>query len=159
MLNIGRGKTRKRFTCYTIPHVMQFLNTANVVQQPTKVLIHVGTNDVETKKEPQLRKEVDNMIQLLRNTFPDARIFLSSIFVRKQKEDTLNNIIRTMNQYLEDFCDRTQRYTFMDNACISHNNMQDAKHVNPAGLHQFITNIRLAVFGERLNSSRKRGYR
>ena len=46
MATIGQNVKRKRFTCYTIPQTKQFLNTAKILKQPKKVLLHQRTNDV-----------------------------------------------------------------------------------------------------------------
>lgn len=157
MSKLGHGVSRKRFTCYTIPQAMNFLNTATINRQPKKVLLHLGTNDVVSANEEQLKNSFQKLISLTRSKFPDARIYISSIFVRMQKSDPLNKLINNTNNFLEDFCDKTARYTFMNNSNISHKNMRDPKHVNPKGFHMFICNIRAVVFGELYYQSRQRG--
>ena len=72
------------------------------------------------------------------------------------KADPLNTMIKTLNQELETFCDKTPLFTYMDNSDISHKDMGDTKHVNPSGLHAFVCNIWKVVFGERYNPSRRR---
>ena len=156
MASLGRG-TRKRYTCYTIPHITNFLRTATIKKQPKKVLIHVGTNDVEQEDdEEKLKRGFSELIKLLRKEFPSARIIFSSIFVRREKEDPLNDMIQILNHDLEQFCDITPLFTYMDNSDITHRDMADTKHVNPTGLHAFLCNIWKVVFGEQYRPSRRR---
>ena len=156
MSKLGYGVSRKRFTCYTIPEAMNFLNTATIVQQPKKVLLHLGTNDVVDTELEQLKNSFQELVTVTRSKFPDARIYISSIFCRMKKSDPLNNSITIMNNFIEEFCDTTARYTFIDNSNITHKNMRDPKHVNPKGFHLFIWNIRSAVFGESHYLSKQR---
>ena len=148
MATIGQNVKRKRFTCYTIPQTKQFLNTAKIKKQPKKVLLHLGTNDVVGADVDDLKKEFKELTTLARAKFPDARIYLSSIFRRKNRNDNLNAPIRTLNQYLEDFCDTAPRFTFIDNGNIPHRDMRDPKHLNETGLETFLWNLRTTIFGE-----------
>ena len=160
MQMIGRATSRKRFTCYTIPQAKTFINTADIQQQPKKVVFHLGTNDVASNSDTsKLRAEFNGLIALARSKFPDARIYISSIFRRMDRSDELNEPIRITNNYLSDFCDKTALFTFIDNSNIHHRDMKDPKHVNPSGFHTFICNLRVAVFGEKCNPPRKRGER
>ena len=156
MSTMGNGVKRKRFTCYTIPQATEFLNTATIKKQPKKVLFHLGTNDIVDTDQDTLKKDFHELSVLARSKFPQARIYFSSIFCRKNRTDTLNGPIREMNNYLEDFCDTTARFTLMNNNNISHRDMRDAKHVNQAGFETFEWNIRTAVFGESFRPSRRR---
>ena len=159
MPSIGKGTTRRRFTCFTIPQAKKFIETATIDKKPAKVLLHVGTNDVVNSDIEELKKGFDDLIDTARRRFPESRVLLSSIFVRKDKKDKLNKTIVSLNNYLDDFCDRTPKMSFMDNNNVEHHHMEDPKHVNPTGLHKFICNIRHAVFGETLSSSRQRAGR
>ena len=160
MAKIGRATSRKRFTCYTIPQAVHFINTANVQQQPKKVVLHLGTNDIASNSDTEkLRADFDGLIALARSKFPDARIYISSIFCRMDRNDKLNEPIQVTNNHLSDFCDRTAQFSYIDNSNIHHNDMKDPKHVNPSGFHAFICNLRIAVFGEKCNPPRKRGER
>ena len=137
-------------------NIKEFVNTATIKHQPKRVMIHVGTNDVEGESdEQQLKKDFADLIKLLRKAFPTARIFFSSIFVRKKREDPLNKVINNLNIDLEAFCDKTPKFTWLDNSDISHKDMADIKHLNPSGLHAFVCNIWKTVFGEQYKPRRR----
>ena len=154
MKKLGHGLSRKRYTCYTIPQAMTFLNTATIKKQPKQVLLHLGTNDVVNSQVDQLKKDYKELITLARKSFPEARIYISSVFVRMKKNDPLNKTIQNINSHLEDFCDRTQRYTFISNRNILHQDMRDPKHVNPTGFYMFVCNIRRTMFNDILPQRR-----
>ena len=154
---IGRGTSRKRFTCYTIPEAKQFLNTANIIRQPKKVVLHLGTNDVKVGPSiDHLRDEYNELIVLARSKFPDARIYVSSVFCRMRKDDKLNDLINMLNDFLEEYCDRTPMFTLVNNSNIHHRDMRDPLHVNATGFYTFLCNLRVTVFGEKSSSSRRR---
>ena len=154
MSRCGKG-TRKRFTCFTVPEALKFVETAKIESQPKKVLFHLGTNDIVERTAEEVRSDFDKLIKLSRQRFPEARIYISSIFRRKKENDRLNQPISLVNTYLEEFCDKTVRMTFMDNGNIRHELMRDPRHVNPTGRHIFITNINLIVFGMTVTSKKK----
>ena len=150
MATIGRGTSRKRYTCYSIPQAMDFLSASTIVTQPKKVVFHLGTNDVvQCNDAGQLCSQFDKLISFTRKMFPNSRIYISSIFCRMKKSDTLNGTIKEVNTHLAEFCDRTVGFTLIDNSNINHRDMKDPKHVNPTGFHTFICNLRVAVFGEK----------
>ena len=130
-------------------------NVNKIERQPKKVLFHLGTNDIVERTAEEVRNDFDKLIKLSRQRFPEARIFFSSIFRRKKENDRLNQPISLVNTYLEEFCDKTVRMTFMDNGNIGHELMRDPRHVNPTGRHIFITNINLIVFGMTVTSKKK----
>ena len=74
MRKMAHGKSRKRVTCYTIPQTVHFLDTATIVRQPEKVLIHLGTNDVVGRRKEELMQAFDHMLSRARECFPNARI-------------------------------------------------------------------------------------
>ena len=88
------------------------------------------------------------MFDETRRRFPEARVFVSSIFNRKSKTDKLNNPIKKMNSILENICDTTPRMTLLDNSNIGHDNMYDPKHIDDVGLDIFLWNIRHTILGE-----------
>lgn len=154
MRKMAHNQSRKRFTCYTIPQAMHFLNTATINRQPEKVMFHLGTNDVVKGTGEQLKHAFDELFTRARECFPEARIYMSSIFVRKDKKDPINKLIKEMNVYLESFCDRTAFYTFISNGNITHKDMKDPRHVNPGGFYMFICNFRRVMFNEILPQRR-----
>ncbi len=89
MKRMGRGYTRKRYTCYTIEQVIAFVKTAKIENEPKKLLIHVGTNDVGYMNVNQLKKQYRELLELLKQRFPETRVYLSSAFYRKEKEKHL----------------------------------------------------------------------
>ena len=156
MAYIGRGTSRKRFTCYTIPHAINFINTAHIVTPPKKIVLHLGTNDVKMGNDiDQLRASYDELIKTTRSTFPSARIYVSSVFCRMLKDDELNGTIRELNKYLNHYCDITPLFTIVNNSNIVHKDMKDPLHVNATGFHTFLCNLRVTVFEEKPNPKRR----
>ena len=155
MRTLGRGTSRKRFTCYTIPQAITFINTANIIKQPKKVVLHLGTNHAKFAdcNPEQLQIEFDGLIALTRRRFPSARIYLSSVFCRMKESDKRNETIKVVNTYLSEFCDKSPNFTLVNNSNIHHKDMKDHLHLNPTGFHTFVSNLGVTVFGEKHSSS------
>ena len=150
MKDIALDMKRKRFTCYTIPAAAEFIRSAIITSQPKKVLLHVGTNDIVSAggNVEQLTTNFRILFDEARRRFPDARIFVSTIFTRKSRTDRLNRPIKEMNSILENICDSTPKMTLVDNSNIGHTDMYDPKHIDNVGLDTFLWNIRHTVLGE-----------
>ena len=84
----------------------------------------------------------------LKSKFPDARIYVSSIFTRKTKETELNKIIKEVNTTLENHIDITEQVTYIDNQHIVTSHLCDDKHIDTKGLFIFLCNIRFNLFGD-----------
>jgi hypothetical protein len=149
MRMIGKGVARKRFTQYTIPQIRSFYKNIDIKKQPKKIVLHVGTNDIAAQGEPvEVIADMRNLIEETQTIFTDARIFISSIFNRKDKTDPLNESINNINTVLAGICDATPGLTLIDNSNIHHRHMFDEKHLDENGHHIFVWNIRHNVFGE-----------
>ena len=147
---MGRRVSRKRYTCYTIEQVVNFIKTVNIEQQPKKVFIHVGTNDINTNtKIDELEESYFNMVSIARKKFPEARIILSSTFVRKDENAASNITITKLNESIATFCDSTPNMTSLNNENIRHEDMFDEKHADEIGFHTWVNNIRHIVFNDR----------
>ena len=150
MKEIAHEYKRRRFTCYTIPAAIDFVKSAVVNKQPRKVLLHVGTNDIVSAdgNVDHLTRHYRTLFDETRKKFPNARIYVSSVFTRKSKTDKLNKPIKDVNSFLEDICDTTAKMTLIDNSNIGFQDMFDPKHIDNIGLEKFLWNIRHTVLGE-----------
>jgi hypothetical protein len=150
MSKIGQGTSRKRFTQYTIPEATDFIETTEVEKEPKKVMIHVGTNDIviANGNSDTVISDFRVLIEALKKKFPRSRIIISSVFGRKDPNDKLTDPIKNINNILEEICEVTPRFTYLNNGNITHQNMDDGKHVDARGLHIFLSNIRYILFDE-----------
>ena len=131
---------------------MQMLNQVAVVKQPKKILINVGTNEFDHGGNPtEIFTHAEETITHLRKSFPNTKIYVSSIFPRKTGSRH-NDRIEEVNTMLETMCVITPKLTYMDNIQIKDFHLADEKHLNNKGLYLFLSNIRYHLFGQ-LNTS------
>ena len=145
---LADGVKCKRYLCYTYDDVLELLNQVAVIKHPKKILLNIGTNDVEYAdgNTSELVKHIEEIIQRLKKMFPTTRVYFSSIFPRKG--ENLSKVIEELNIYLECVCDKTPLLTYMDNNQINKNHLSDEKHLNKHGLYIFLCNIRFYLFGQ-----------
>lgn len=157
---LAKGHSCKRILCYTFNDVKQLIHQVASETPPKKILISVGTNDIEHSggNATEVFAQAEEVITSLRKNFPSTRIYISSIFPRK-KGSGLNPCIDEFNQNLHTMCDITPNLTFMNNPQLTENNLMDEKHLNGKGLFLFLSNIRFHLFGQFSNTGERRGYR
>ena len=94
-------------------------------KSPAEIIIHVGTNDLSSDKEP---KDIANdIIQLAKSVKTGAnKVAVSIILPRK---DRFNSKAKEVNTHLLDIC-------FSNNlSLITHSNINPHRHINVKGLH------------------------
>ena len=146
MRRLGKGTgMRKQVTCYHAKEVTNFIKKATLVNNPEKVVVHVGTNDIVhyNGNGEMVLEDVKEAVQEIRTRLPETQIYVSSIFGRKQVNDTLMKPIREVNLTLEQLCNEPSM-TFINNDNVK--NMYDEKHVDTVGFRVFLQNLRETVF-------------
>ena len=146
---LTRSHKCQRVTCYTLAHVHQLLAEATIASQPKKILLHVGTNNVDNAESAaDLSLDLSKAFDALKKSFPTTRTYFSSIFVRKRKDAKIKEIIETVNENIMKLADATPGLTYMNNSCITEEHMYDDKHIDTKGLFRFLCTIRFTLFGE-----------
>ena len=90
---LHRTEKVTRVICYTFEHILQMLTEVKVVKQPKKILLLVGTNEVDNFKDEQsLTLAFSKVLENLRQKFAIATISVSLIHPMKDK-GTINTRI------------------------------------------------------------------
>ena len=153
-----KKRTVELYTCYTLMDVASFTREAKVEVQPSKILMHVGTNDLtQYKDDPdaiaKLQKDVNITINLLRNRFDKARIYVSALLPRN---DSINKSIFDANEQIEEHCDAHKRVRFIPHPSISKEHLYDKLHLDNTGFFLLLCNLKFAMFGLLPPQPRKR---
>ena len=94
-------------------------------KDPENIIIHVGTNDVNSK-EPRLTAEaIVNLARQIEGDAPNTNIAISGLVSRA---DDREGKVSSVNKLLKKFC-RQNEWNF-----IEHNNV-NLTHLNRGGLH------------------------
>ena len=156
-------KNKKSYVVYNIikntqEFYQELLNQVAVKSSPKKIVVNIGTNDVEYSEgnTHDVICRFEETISALKKSFPTTRIYISSIFPRKDTH--LDKAIEEINVYLEDTCDKTPLLTFISNHLINKSHLADEKHLNSHGLYLFLSNIRFYLFGQLQKTRQKRQF-
>ena len=94
-------------------------------KSPAEIIIHVGTNNLSSDKEP--KDTTNDIIQLAKSVKTDAnKVAVSSILPRKGK---FNGKAKEVNTHLQDICSANNLHL------IIHRNVKPYRHLNIKGLH------------------------
>ena len=120
---------------------MQYFVKPLARRKPDKIIIHVGTNNIQSDRPNQIRQKITNLVDTIKQDHPSAEVAISSIVHRKD-ESGLNTKIDQVNQQLETHC-RGNNWGF-----IRHDNITEGclnrggLHLNRKGVFTLATNLR-----------------
>lgn len=89
---------------------------------------------------------IDQTIEKLKNTFPNASIIISTLIPRK--DEKYNESIEEINNYIISLRLKTNNIFVMKNNKIYKGMLRDEKDLNQEGFFTFLANIKLVLFRE-----------
>ena len=144
---IVEGEEFETFTCYTLDHVDQFLREVEFVVHPDKILLGVGTNDLDIATKDTIMPKYVELIERITSALPNSKIYVSLIFTRQNPKDKINETSRSINSELYEHCENIHRVFAFHNSNISAEMLDDPKHLDKTGKYVLLSNIRFAMFG------------
>ena len=134
----------QKVLAYTVPEAIAIMSRATFASIPRKILLHLGTNDVETAGNPtEIEEKFTELLDLIRVRCPDTEIFFSSVLARRD----LMNRVKDINSILQRLASRAGCH-LVGHDNISSDMLRDKKHLNKTGFYVFLANIRFFMFGK-----------
>ena len=144
---LNKGTTTQKVFCPTLKQTLRFLELVTVEKQPDKLLLHVGTNDLEERNvsEDKIEDAFIKVFIKIREIFPHTKIIISSILPRVEMH--LYSMARNLNDFLAGCCSSgVMKYS--NNINIRRDMLRDKKHINEVGFKLMLSNIRSTLFGK-----------
>ena len=156
---INKNLKCQKLSSMKLENLKNMLNNAKFKKLPIKVFINIGINNLETDTTHEIISKYEDCIEILRSKIPNVLIYISSIFLRKDKKFYNESI--EINTCMENYSKIHQNVHFINNCNIENNQMADAKHLNRNGLFTLITNLKYVLFGflPRINFNPERSNR
>ena len=114
---------------------------------PEMILIHTGTNDLETTKTADLlASKISNLVNTTAKEFPSAKMIYSSLLPRR---DVPFNEISKTNSLIEKVCSRITNVHLFEHSYLNisqQNILHDQKHLNQDGVKLFAKNLKDAIY-------------
>ena len=144
---LDKDSTTRQHTCYTFKEVIDYFKKVIIKIQPKNILIHCGCNDIDNYEEDALKiiGDIEEVIKIAREKFPESRIILSTLLPRKERK--LDTVIAQLNDFIIQLPKRYLNISIMNNSMISKYELEDKKHLNRRGFYVFITNLKFTMFG------------
>ncbi len=106
---------------------------------PSHVIIHVGTNNLPTDSAEVTARKVEQLAEKVKNKFPLAKVAISSIIVRDNKD--VKEKLKTTNEYLGQVCSK-QNFSFINNSNIDYTALNNSNlHLNSKGTAYLAVNF------------------
>ena len=121
--------------------ITSLLININIISSPGKIFLHVGTNDLDNSNDDQVLSQIQQSLTQLREHFPSATIYVSSLVPRKDRSTD------ELNLALLESVDIMPKTRFVCYQTISTNMLNDNKHLNKEGFSLLLKTIRFTLFG------------
>ena len=145
---LKHGMTAAKFTAYKIDQAVSTIDEMKVISQPSKILINIGTNhfssnERDTNDLTDIKAQFEDLFGLLQRKFPDSEIWISEIFIRKEK--CLEEDINEINDYLKTACRHRPNFSLLTHRDNIHDrsiHLEGNRHLSQRGFSLFLFNIR-----------------
>ena len=112
-------------------------------QNPEKMILHVGTNNVVNDTPTNVATKITNLAKKIKKDLPSTKIAISGLICRK--DEKLNNNIKQVNDVLKKSCNSNNR-KFISNHNIGNDMINGSGvHLNRKGVYTFASNLKLAI--------------
>ena len=131
-----RKLSRKQVNKFSFPgrraeEIASEIRNINTQLQPTHVIMHAGTNNLPSDTSDQCIKNIKGLCSKVKDKFPQAKLGISSIILRKDIEATSK--MHQVNDGLKRLCNDSG-YVFIDNSSIDESGLNNSKlHLNAKG--------------------------
>ena len=96
-------------------------------RNPKNVILHVGTNNLQSDRPKSIKSKFNKVIQTIREEKPGVRIAISALTTRTD-DTNLTSKVNSVNNTLEQYCNA-------NNIDFINNNNITSSHLNTGGLH------------------------
>ena len=109
--------------------ILEINRIKSTSSSPSKVIIHAGTNNLPTDSSKQCSDNIKNLCIAIQNKFPDAKIGVSGLVIRKDIDVPAK--ISETNDLLKVMCKQRGHInnSNLDGSCLNGSNL----HLNPKG--------------------------
>jgi len=148
---------KKTFPGKNIEHITENIESdlADTLSETNKVIIHVGTNNLQSDSDEDIKCKYNNLISKIKEINSSCRIYVSSLTKRTDNSDYTERI-NDVNEILQDVC-TTQKSTFINNNNIDDTCLNGSKlHLNHKGSAYLAMNFIKAILKRRFHSNTKR---
>ncbi|CAB4040800.1 Transposon Ty3-G Gag-Pol poly [Paramuricea clavata] len=112
-------------------------------QNPEKIILHVGTNNVVNDTPTNVATKITNLAKKIKKDLPSTKIAISGLICRK--DEKLNNNIKQVNDVLKKSCN-SNNWKLISNHNIGNDMINGSGvHLNRKGVYTFASNLKLAI--------------
>ena len=159
---LKHGVSAAKCMAYTIDQATTTIKELKITRPPDKVLIHVGTNHLQSKEGvandvEEIKSKYETLFNVINERFPrSTKVYFSELLLRR--EDQVREDVNSINSFLQSATRKQENYSVVIHSfnIDDHNaHLRDNRHLNKTGLHILLSNIRLQMLGmSRKNKTR-----
>ena len=147
------SKTGKHYKAYTIEEAEEQLrNITFDTTQVTTAVCHVGRNDLPSHDSDAVIDSLKKLSETAKQKFPAAKIGISAILPKIEKDAIVHNNILYINGKLKDLCKDDDRLIFIPHRKLSesrHLYAKDGVHLNKEGVRLLVADMKWPMLKRR----------
>ena len=136
------NKETRQLFCPTIPTVIKTLAESSI-GQPSHIIIHVGTNDIERTSLSACQANFQHMLEIASQKYPSSKILISSLLKRADDFDVYRS---DFNSKLNSLCAQFPNVHIVSNDNIPVDYLHDNKHLKRRKIGALVANLKDGVF-------------
>ena len=136
------NKETRQLFCPTIPIVIKTLAESSI-GQPSHIIIHVGTNDIERTSLSACQANFQHMLEIASQKYPSSKILISSLLKRADDFDVYRS---DFNSKLNSLCAQFPNVHIVSNDNIPVDYLHDNKHLKRRKIGALVANLKDVVF-------------
>ena len=136
------NKRLRKLFCPTIASATKEIRDSDL-GTPSHVIIHVGTNDIESNPVEVCQSQFHDLLQLTAQRYPTSKVLLSSLLKRNDDKDQLRS---DLNAKLGQICAPYPNVHRVKNDNISEDHLVDNKHLKKRNIGLLVSNLKDVIF-------------
>ena len=128
--------------CPTIASAAKEIRDSNL-GTPSHLIIHVGTNDIETNPVEVCQSKFQDLLQLPPQRYPTSKVILSFLLKRNDDKDQLRS---DLNAKLGQICVKYPNVHIVKNDNISKDHLLDNEHLKKMKIGLLGSNLKEVIF-------------
>ena len=113
-----------------------------IKKKPDEVVIHIGTNDTNHRKAPQIIEGINRLYQQIKVSSPKTNITISELIIRDDNSTAKSKVLEVNIKLLKDYCSKNSSISMLCHPNINVGFLNRSRlHLNKAGTSVFARNL------------------
>lgn len=140
----NRKVRRTTLWAKTVASAIDFVKTGKIKSKT--ILFQIGSNDLDHMSEAEVMKEIEQMVKVTREMYPDSNVVFTEILPRFYRDINMltqyNQKRRLFNNLLKDYCNDLELAIVNFGDYFDIDSFYDGIHLNQKGINVYLSQVK-----------------